>query len=90
MISDSPEFLEAMVKLNHTILENVVRERRMSQPEAELRKNAFEQMRKSIFPSSDFDARNKRLRSVLGLADESGDDSEEDAVSTYTVSILFG
>ncbi|KAF8545079.1 hypothetical protein BDD12DRAFT_722532, partial [Trichophaea hybrida] len=89
MISDSPEYLEAMVRINNTIIKEAASERLVSQAEAESLRNAFEQAKKSIFPSSDFNMRNKRLRNVLGLTDERGDDREEDTVGTYTASFLF-
>jgi hypothetical protein len=65
MISDAPEFVAALVRLNNTLLQEAMRARLITARELDVRRNALQEAKATL--PSDCDARADRLRRALGL-----------------------
>ncbi|KAI5813430.1 hypothetical protein BZA77DRAFT_358073 [Pyronema omphalodes] len=74
MVSDSPEFMNELVKLNNEIVEEAVRARILDRKEADRRIAALEQAR---LPD-DLSSRNDRLRWILKITDELENEDEDE------------
>jgi hypothetical protein len=83
MISDAPEFVEALFSLNDTILQEAVRARLITADELDVCRQTIREA-KATLPTS-LDARNQRLRRVLGFEAPTPSDGSEsgDEVGVY-------
>ncbi|KAI5857171.1 hypothetical protein BZA05DRAFT_167643 [Tricharina praecox] len=75
MVSDAPEFLDALVTLNDEILDEAARTGQITPTELATRQNAMLEA-KQLVPS-DYESRHQRLRLSLGLGREVLDDDDE-------------
>lgn len=87
MVSDAPEFLDALVTLNDEILDEAARTGQITPTELATRQNAMLEA-KQLVPS-DYESRHQRLRLSLGLGREvlDDDDEPEDEVGAYNVAV---
>lgn len=85
MVSDAPEFLNALIKLNDDILDEAARTGRITASELAARRDAMVEAKKLV--PSDYESRHKRLRLSLGLGrDELNDEDQlHEEVGAYGV-----
>lgn len=65
MISDAPEFAEALFTFNNTVLQEAVKARLISASELDIHQKKLQEAKAAL--PTEFDARVERLRRVLGL-----------------------
>ncbi|KAA8910784.1 hypothetical protein FN846DRAFT_937894 [Sphaerosporella brunnea] len=65
MISDAPEFAEALFTFNNTVLQEAVKAHLIDASELDIRQNKLQEAKAAL--PTEFDARVERLRRVLGL-----------------------
>ncbi|KAA8907853.1 hypothetical protein FN846DRAFT_946552, partial [Sphaerosporella brunnea] len=79
MISDAPEFAEALFTFNNTVLQEAVKARLISASELDIHQKKLQEAKAAL--PTEFDARVERLRRVLGLEMQT---PSQDEVGVYS------